>query len=263
MRKRIAGLFLAWVVLAGCLIPAATAAEAGAREAKGAASPPSIQKVIEHVFHLKEGDPPTTLWFFGRLHPVLVHVPIGLLIGLFLMELWAALLGAEEFQRAAVFLAALATLGSLAAAVTGLLLSLRAEYDPVLLFRHTWLGFAVFVLAGLVWFGRSLYSRTGDLGVGAIYYLTLLATVGVLGIGSYFGIQLTHGNGYLTQYLPASIVSLWAPSEDGLDQTMPAVPTPDAPSSRIEESSTSSAPEPPKGGVAAELPDIPSPAAQP
>ena len=78
--------------------------------------------------------------FFGRLHPLVVHLPIGfLLLGVFL-----SLLSLKEKYKA-VFTAVPVTLlvGSITAlfaCVTGYVLSLKSDFDGEMLDNHMWAG---------------------------------------------------------------------------------------------------------------------------
>ena len=84
--------------------------------------------------------PPDFLLFLGRLHPLLVHLPIGMIVALAALEL-ATLV--PRFKRAAAsagFMLALAAPLAVVTAVCGWLLSLAGGYDAQLLAWHKWLG---------------------------------------------------------------------------------------------------------------------------
>src|SRR5258707_15562932 len=89
--------------------------------------------------------------FFGRLHPMLVHLPIGILI---LVITWILIF---EFKKKKVsrsvlnFTLAAAALTAIASACTGYLLSRTGEYDETILSQHQWLGLSVAFISFVVW----------------------------------------------------------------------------------------------------------------
>ena len=138
------------------------------------------------------------LEFFGRLHPMLVHLPIGILI---LVVFWTLFL---EFKKKKVsrsvlnFTLGAAALTAIASACTGYLLSRTGEYDETILSQHQWLGISVAFVSLMVWFlfqvGRA---KRRSLKLFSILILMLLIGTGHLGA------SLTHGSEYLTEPLRA------------------------------------------------------------
>jgi uncharacterized membrane protein len=77
----------------------------------------------------------------ARLHPLVVHLPIGLLLFAFLLSLLPS--GQRERYAPALGLAvALTAVSALAACLSGYLLRTGGEYDEVLSVRHQWAGIA-------------------------------------------------------------------------------------------------------------------------
>ena len=151
---------------------------------------------------LDTADPPDLALFVGRFHPMLVHLPIGFLLAAFLLE------GAARFSRfkglgqAVPFLLGLGALGAAAAAVAGSLLALGGGYDESLIFWHQRLGIAVAVLATLALLFNLMARNERRLVFSRLYGVLLVGTVGLLGAAGHLGGSLTHGEGYLTRYLP-------------------------------------------------------------
>ena len=153
-------------------------------------------------------DPPNVLLFVGRFHPLVVHLPIGVLLLAFLMEgaalLWAPL---KELRQAAFFVLMVGTAGAVLAVVAGLFLSLEGGYGGATLSWHRWLGIGVaagsLIALALKALGRrrqrpARWLRRSYLGV-------LTGTVGLLAVAGHLGGNLTHGSGYLTEYMPSSL----------------------------------------------------------
>lgn len=128
----------------------------------------------------------------GRLHPAILHMPIGLLIGLFLFEMLQGLRGKPMASR---FLVLLATVTAVLAATSGLLLHEEPSYvENETMEWHERLGIATAAgsLAVLV---LRLAGRT------ALYRLALLVTVGVLVPTGHFGAEMVHGKNFILEPL--------------------------------------------------------------
>ena len=80
--------------------------------------------------------------FFGRLHPLLVHLPIGLIVLLALLEVLARSHRFKQANANAGLILALAVPASLVSVLCGWLLSLGGGYPDSLLQWHKWTGIA-------------------------------------------------------------------------------------------------------------------------
>ncbi len=155
--------------------------------------------------------PPELLLFLGRFHPIVVHFPIALLLLGGPMEAAAAIyrpFRALRHSTTVVFL--LGSVSAAAAVVAGYLLSLEGGYDPGLVRLHMWLGVAVLIgaTATTLLKLRSQRQRQRRRGIGPVYVGVLAATMGVVSVTGHVGGSLTHGSGYLTQYLPGGLKRL-------------------------------------------------------
>ncbi|MFZ1527819.1 MAG: c-type cytochrome domain-containing protein [Ferruginibacter sp.] len=133
--------------------------------------------------------------FVGRFHPVLVHLPVGILL---LAVLLYFLSFKKQFEslRPAVQISLLAGLVSGAfSCITGFLLSQSGDYDEALVFKHQWFAIGMTVITGIAWF----------MAVKKHKYLkwVLLLTAVLLTITGHLGGSITHGEGYLTASLSA------------------------------------------------------------
>ncbi len=134
--------------------------------------------------------------FFGRLHPLIVHLPIGFLFVLAGLEVVARVGRFRDVAAARGVVLAATALSAVAAVVAGLMLSTGGGYDPHLLFWHKWTGIALAtaVIATTAAFAGKRRRAYGGL---------LVATLTLLGPASHFGGSMTHGPDYLTAYGPA------------------------------------------------------------
>ncbi|SDE23225.1 c-type cytochrome domain-containing protein [Niabella drilacis] len=129
--------------------------------------------------------------FIGRFHPVLVHLPIGVLLAACLLQLFA-----KRFPLLKPSIPVLLFWGAMAAIVsciTGYLLSLSGDYDGDLVTQHQWLGIATAVVSLIFYLLNRLSLASGYAGFSAVTIIALITVTGHLG-GS-----LTHGAGYLTE----------------------------------------------------------------
>jgi len=130
------------------------------------------------------------LAFLGRLHVVVLHLPIGILVALGLIEL-RAWWRSSDSPAAAWSLALLGSVGAVVTAVFGVLLSLNGSYDPTLLFRHRWLGIAVATCSVVVFALRAWTDHE------RAYRGMLALTLLLMMLGGHQGGSLTHGSGFL------------------------------------------------------------------
>jgi len=126
----------------------------------------------------------------GRLHPVFVHLPIGIL-------LFAALLffGSKKQRFANISLAvapalAIGSFFSILSCITGYLLSISDAYNEDIIFKHQWLGIATAVTSVVCYFVYQ--KKQGLFGI----FITLLTTL--IMVTGHYGGSLTHGADYLT-----------------------------------------------------------------
>lgn len=141
--------------------------------------------------------------FFGRFHPLLVHLPIGLLLLLLALELLARLRRFPGANASTNYVLALLVPSALASAVCGWMLAASGEYNYEILRIHRWLGTATALLCALTAVLRWLRWKRG-------YEGCLFLSVAVLIVASHFGGTLTHGSGYLIQYAPRPLRTLLA-----------------------------------------------------
>ena len=86
--------------------------------------------------------PPEIFLFVGRLHPLLVHLPIGMIVVLAMLELAARIPRFKNAAASAGFILAFVTPLAVVTAGCGWLLSLAGGYEEKLLEWHKWLGLA-------------------------------------------------------------------------------------------------------------------------
>ncbi|MDQ3439043.1 MAG: hypothetical protein M3478_01680, partial [Planctomycetota bacterium] len=89
---------------------------------------------------MPDNDPTNLVTFFGRMHPLVVHLPIGFLTVLAVLEVvrWFKRWRGAGEARGVVL--ALLVVSSILAVVFGLMLEEEGGYNDDLLFWHKWMG---------------------------------------------------------------------------------------------------------------------------
>lgn len=139
--------------------------------------------------------------FIGRFHPLLVHLPIGLITLVFVLEVLGRWRRFGHATAANGIILALAAPAAVASAGCGWLLSNDGGYDPQLLAWHKWLGVGVAAACTLALLFRWLERRVA-------YSVVLTAACLGLVVASHFGGSLTHGSDYLTRHAPVPLRGL-------------------------------------------------------
>ncbi len=135
----------------------------------------------------------TILDFLGRFHPLLVHLPIGILIIACLFQ-WLLLRPRLAILKPAIpALFFWGMLGAIFSCISGYFLSLSGDYDAETVSRHQWMGIYT-AIASLVLY--LLYRiRLGE----ALMRVIGLLVLALVSITGHLGGTLTHGEGYLTE----------------------------------------------------------------
>ena len=132
------------------------------------------------------------LEFFGHFHPVLVHLPIGILLVAILMQ-WLSLREAYTALKQAIRLTlGIGVLTAIASCITGYLLSLSGDYDNGLVNTHMWMAISVTLVSVF------LYLREIRYPFGKVNQVLSLTVLLLLTLTGHLGGSLTHGSGYLT-----------------------------------------------------------------
>ncbi len=137
------------------------------------------------------------LWqLLGRLHPLIVHFPVGLLCVAGLLEFVSVFRKSTEWRagiRAMVWIGA----GSaVVAAALGLVLVNQDSYAGATVTTHQWLGLATMTLALLTVFAL----RANRI---PLYRSLLTGTVVGVSLAGHYGAMVTHGDDYLTSVMPS------------------------------------------------------------
>ena len=129
--------------------------------------------------------------FIGRFHPLLVHLPIGILLLAGLFQLLAIKQKYSFLQPAIGITLFWGMLSAIASCISGYLLSQGGDYDEQLVSTHQWFGIGVAILSLIAY----LFQRWEN---GFKKWVTPVMVLGIIVTG-HLGGSLTHGSDYLTK----------------------------------------------------------------
>jgi uncharacterized membrane protein len=138
--------------------------------------------------------------FVGRFHPLVVHLPIAFLLLVPLLELLGLVRRWNRVQESAEFVLALAVITAFVAVFLGWLLAWSGGYEGNLVTSHMWAGFFLAAAVLLCFLLRAWDKR--------IYGTALLLTLILLAWTSDKGGKLTHGETFMTKYMPGNLRTL-------------------------------------------------------
>ena len=140
------------------------------------------------------------LQFLGRFHPSLVHLPIGLLVLLPILEFAGT--SRPGLQEAAAFVLRLTLATGIVALAFGALLAYGSGFTGTTVNRHMWGGIALLVeLLVCVTLRPAWVSGQFQRAYPSLLILSLLTLTWT----AHQGGSLTHGNDYLTRYMPGPL----------------------------------------------------------
>jgi uncharacterized membrane protein/YHS domain-containing protein len=132
-------------------------------------------------------------WFdaISRLHPMLLHMPIGMIVALAILEFPRLFRrSAPEHERSRTVLVLLLAITTPLTALTGWLLHEGAGYGHPINW-HEWLGISLAALS--IFIGVAYWKKSENYTLGVLAaFLLLLPT-------AHFGASLTHGSDFLTE----------------------------------------------------------------
>lgn len=146
--------------------------------------------------------------FFGRFHPLILHLPIGFLLIAFVMELMSRYKKFEAYKPAVGLVLFLGAISAVVAAGLGLMLAQGGGYGEDLLSLHQWLGIGAAVAAIVSLVLHQMVQKQKNPAMDKAYVSTMSVMIVVLMAAGHYGGSLTHGSDYLTQYMPNPLRTL-------------------------------------------------------
>ena len=140
--------------------------------------------------------------FFGRFHPLVLHLPIGFLVIAFVLEMLSRLEQFRSYRAAVSPVLLFGAVSAVVAAALGYMLAQGGGYNKELLTLHQWLGIGAATAAVVTLVLHQQARRRKNAVLDKAYVSTLSVMVLILMGAGHFGGSLTHGSDYLTQYMP-------------------------------------------------------------
>ena len=131
----------------------------------------------------------------GNFHPVLVHMPIGILIFAFILEIYQRIKPKENLTTSIKLALGFGVLSALVSIGTGLLLEENGAYDPDLLWQHKWMAISLTVLSIVIFFAKDAKQVL----LQKLYFPLFVAVNIMLVLAGHWGGSMTHGADFLTK----------------------------------------------------------------
>ena len=139
---------------------------------------------------------PPVLQSVGRMHPLLLHLPIGLFVLVVIFWLFKKNIEEKSFQHIFMLILHVTAFTSLLTALMGFFLSKEGGYDETILNRHKLFGVLTAILVYILLIAYKYVPAKKNLVSIILFPATILLLV-----GSHFGSNLTRGEGYVWQPL--------------------------------------------------------------
>jgi len=134
------------------------------------------------------------LTFIGRFHPVLLHLPIGIFIFVFGLEILGRIRKDTNYKDAISMGLLLGLLTSVATCISGLLLANGGDYEGDLVDQHKWMGIGMTVAAAILYLLNYQLNKRGK---SSLYFPLFSLFMILLTITGHKGGSITHGEGFL------------------------------------------------------------------
>ena len=142
--------------------------------------------------------------FVGRLHPLIVHIPIGILVVVGVIEIFGRGKKGETVRGSVPMLLWFSFLGGIGSTIIGYLLMRSEGIAGLAMPLHMWTGIAV-VVFNLLALITKLAGKSGA------YALSLFLAIAAVGAAGHYGGALVHGKNYLTENAPEPIKKVLEP----------------------------------------------------
>ncbi|RKR12170.1 putative membrane protein [Maribacter vaceletii] len=139
--------------------------------------------------------------FLGNFHPLLLHVPIGTLIVLAVLEIVDYFKPELKINNASSIVLWFSVLSIIPTVYLGFFLAASGGYNPEKLFLHKWLGWGTALLS--IWLAvYHSWVQEKSKNFKLSYKVLVILVVTLLSVAGHYGGSLTHGSDYLTKDMP-------------------------------------------------------------
>ncbi|MFY0631560.1 MAG: chitobiase/beta-hexosaminidase C-terminal domain-containing protein [Flavobacteriaceae bacterium] len=150
------------------------------------------------IYAMKAKETPRFILFFGRFHPLLLHLPIGALVVTFFLDVLGRI--QKNYPYATVKnLLGFTAFFSIATCFLGYFLSLEGGYLEQTLNLHLYIGIATAILTSWLF----LISIKDSFKADKMFFPLFVVTLITMSMAGHYGSVLTHGDNFLTEYAVA------------------------------------------------------------
>lgn len=164
--------------------------------------------IFPPLYEAPKSDPSTMVLFIGRFHPILLHLPVGILGLLCLFELICSTRrGEQKYGEASLLMLLAGSAGSLFAVFAGIMLSREGGYVGGNFDLHqtmALLGTAGVLLALVI---RIVAMSRDSFELLNAYRALYFISFGIMGLGAHFGGNMSHGSKFLVENAPEPLKS--------------------------------------------------------
>lgn len=162
--------------------------------------------IFPPLYDAPKGEASSMVLFVGRFHPILLHLPVGILSVLCLFELICSTQrGEQKYGEASLLMLILGGAGSVMAVLAGIMLSREGGYVGGNFSLHQTMALVgtAGVLASLVVRLMAMGRESMELlnAYRALYFISF----GIMGLGAHFGGNMSHGNKFLVEHAPPAV----------------------------------------------------------
>ncbi len=136
------------------------------------------------------------LSLIGRFHPLVLHIPIGIFVFVFLVEIYARIKKTDQYKSSISLGLITGTAFAIFSCITGLLLAKHGDYSGETVLMHKRLSIAFTVLAAMVSYAHLARNKPN---IQKLYFPLLSICMGLLMFTGHQGGSLTHGEGFLSK----------------------------------------------------------------
>jgi uncharacterized membrane protein len=159
--------------------------------------------IFPPVYGTPKGEVSSTVLFIGRFHPIVLHLPVGILGVLCLFELICSTRrGEAKYGEASLLMLLIGAAGAVVAVMAGIMLSREGGYAGGNFSLHQTMGLVgttgvlIALMVRLTAMGRNSTELLNA--YRAVYFISF----GIMGLGAHFGGNMSHGNKFLTEHAP-------------------------------------------------------------
>ena len=145
------------------------------------------------------------IYFLGRFHVLALHIPIGVIMAVAILEILARFMKrCAPLRAAAPYLWGFAAISAIGTVVLGFMHYTEGGFEGPSVVRHMIFGTAVAVVSVIAW-ALSVFTEKVFLRMVVPLSVALIVLVSITG---HYGGNMTHGSTYLVEYAPSWIRAL-------------------------------------------------------